>query len=103
MLEGLDIFIGAEALIGAGLAAGGGRSRLGARPPPSRRSSSTTVTTGVSTRGRRAALATSRRFPRHAALKAIDRARGVPIREDVRAPLRSPDEPTSGAELLAAV
>ena len=31
LLEGLDVFIGAEALIGEGLAAGAGRRRLGAR------------------------------------------------------------------------
>ena len=28
------------------------------------------------------------RFPRHAALKHVARERGVPLREDVRAPLR---------------
>jgi dihydrodipicolinate synthase/N-acetylneuraminate lyase len=32
--------------------------------------------------------ATIDRFPRHAALKAVVRARGVPILEDVRPPLR---------------
>ena len=36
------------------------------------------------------------RFPRHAALKRIVRRRGVPMREDVRAPLRglTPEERT---------
>ena len=32
--------------------------------------------------------ATVERFPRHAALKHVLRGRGVPISEDVRAPLR---------------
>jgi dihydrodipicolinate synthase/N-acetylneuraminate lyase len=39
------------------------------------------------------------RFPRHAALKAIVRARGVPIEEDVRAPLRGLTQ-AERAELL---
>jgi len=57
MLEGLDVLIGAEALIGEGLAAGELRGTI-------------------------------ERFPRIGALKAAAAARGAPIREDVRPPLR---------------
>jgi dihydrodipicolinate synthase/N-acetylneuraminate lyase len=41
------------------------------------------------------------RFPRHAALKAIVKARGVPIQEDVRGPLRALSQ-VERAELLEA-
>jgi len=36
------------------------------------------------------------RFPRHAALKAVLAARGVPLREDVRPPLRTLTEDERG-------
>jgi dihydrodipicolinate synthase/N-acetylneuraminate lyase len=42
------------------------------------------------------------RFPRHAALKAVVASRGVPMREDVRAPLRQLTD-AERIELLAAV
>jgi dihydrodipicolinate synthase/N-acetylneuraminate lyase len=42
------------------------------------------------------------RYPRHAASKAVVKARGVPIREDVRAPLRGLTD-AERTELLAAV
>jgi dihydrodipicolinate synthase/N-acetylneuraminate lyase len=42
------------------------------------------------------------RFPRHSALKAIIAQRGVPIREDVRAPLRGLTD-AERAELLELV
>jgi dihydrodipicolinate synthase/N-acetylneuraminate lyase len=42
------------------------------------------------------------RYPRHAALKAVVKARGVPIREDVRGPLRGLTDAERTA-LLAAV
>ncbi len=86
MLEGLDVFIGAEALIGEGLAAGaaGCVSGLASAFPE--------VVADAVRSGDSAAAgalrATVERFPRHAALKAVVRARGVPINEDVRGPLR---------------
>src|SRR5918996_4598295 len=81
LLEGLDIFVGPEALIAEGLAHGaaGAVSGLASALPE--------LVKAVDPRlGEiRAAL---ERFPRHAALKRIAARRGVPIREDVRAPLR---------------
>jgi dihydrodipicolinate synthase/N-acetylneuraminate lyase len=84
LVEGLDVFVGPEALIGEGLAAGavGAVSALASAFPER-------VVEAVRTRTSLAELRASvERFPRHAALKAIVAARGVPIREDVRAPLR---------------
>ena len=100
MLEGLHVFVGAEALIGEGLAAGaaGAVSGLAAAFPE--------VVVEAVRSGDSAAAGALRaivdRFPRHAALKAVVKARGVPMREDVRAPLRglSGDERTA---LLASV
>ena len=87
LLEGLDVYIGAEALIGQGLAAGaaGAVSGLASAFPEI---VSAAVSSGESTAaGERRALV--ERYPRHAALKAVVRARGVPMNEDVRAPLRT--------------
>jgi dihydrodipicolinate synthase/N-acetylneuraminate lyase len=86
LLEGLDVYIGAEGLIGRGLAAGaaGAVSALASAFPE-------VIVEAVRSGDSRAAgelRAAIERFPRHAALKAIVRARGVPIREDVRPPLR---------------
>jgi 4-hydroxy-tetrahydrodipicolinate synthase len=100
MLEGLDVFIGAEALIGEGLAAGaaGAVSGLAAAFPEVVVDA---VRTGDSTRAG-AVRQIVERYPRHAASKAVVKARGVPLREDVRAPLRGlSDEERTG--LLAAV
>jgi dihydrodipicolinate synthase/N-acetylneuraminate lyase len=86
LLEGLDVFVGPEALIAEGMAAGavGAVSALASAFPER-------VAEAVRTRTSLADLrAAVERFPRHAALKAIVAARGVPIREDVRAPLRGP-------------
>src|SRR5215210_237698 len=81
LLEGLDVFIGAESLVDAGLARGaaGSVSGLAAAFPEG------------GDPGKRAFL---ERFPFHAALKTVVRLRGVPIGEDVRPPLRglTPDE-----------
>jgi dihydrodipicolinate synthase/N-acetylneuraminate lyase len=86
LLEGLDVFVGAEALIGAGLAAGaaGAVSAVASAFPEV---VADAVASGDSARAGelRAIL---ERFPRHAALKAVVRARGVPLNEDVRLPLR---------------
>lgn len=75
MIEGLDVFIGAEALVEEGLERGaaGSVSGLAAAFPEG----------GAE---KRKAL---ERFPFQAALKAVLGLRGVPVREDVRAPLRT--------------
>src|SRR4051794_21454917 len=100
LFEGLDVFIGAEALIGEGLAAGaaGAVSGLASAFPD-------VVAAAVSSGDSTAAgelRARIERFPRHAALKEVVRARGVPVSTDVRAPLR-PLTDAERAELLAAV
>jgi dihydrodipicolinate synthase/N-acetylneuraminate lyase len=89
LLDGLDIFIGAESLIGAGMDRGakGSVSALATAFPE-------LVAAAVRdpTPEHSAELGELREgleaFPRHAALKRILGLRGVPVREDVRAPLR---------------
>jgi dihydrodipicolinate synthase/N-acetylneuraminate lyase len=89
LLEGLDLFVGAEALIHEGIAAGaaGAVSGLAAAFPQAvadvvrKPSAEGAARLGVM----RAAL---ERFPRHAALKCILRERGIISHEDVRRPLR---------------
>jgi dihydrodipicolinate synthase/N-acetylneuraminate lyase len=100
LLEGLDVFIGAESLIGEGLAAGaaGAVSGLASAFPE-------VVVDAVRSGDSTAAgelRAVVDRFPRHAALKAVVASKGVPIREDVRAPLRQLTD-AERAELLASV
>src|SRR5918992_347936 len=81
-IAGLDVFIGAEELVERGLAKGaaGSVSGLAAAFPegadPSKR------------------VFLEARFPFHAALKTVIALRGVPMRQDVRPPLRglTPDE-----------
>jgi 4-hydroxy-tetrahydrodipicolinate synthase len=100
LLEGLDVFVGAEPLIGEALAAGaaGAVSGLASAFPAIVVDA---VRSGDSTRaGELRALV--ERWPRHAALKAIARSKGVPILEDVRAPLRGLTD-AERSELLAAV
>jgi dihydrodipicolinate synthase/N-acetylneuraminate lyase len=100
MLDGLDVFVGAEALIGESLAAGaaGAVSGLASAFPE--------VVVDAVRSGDSTAAGVLRtvveRFPRHAALKAVVRSRGVPMLEDVRAPLRALTD-AERAELLAAV
>jgi len=83
---GLDVFVGPEAFIGRGLDAGavGAVSALGSAFPEH-------VARAV--RERSDELASLReaieRFPRHAALKHVVGARGVPMSGEVRAPLRA--------------
>ena len=86
LLEGLDLFVGAESLIGEGRAAGaaGAVSALASAYPEV---VAEAVRSGDATRAGEL-RATIERFPRHAALKAVLAHRGVPLREDVRAPLR---------------
>jgi dihydrodipicolinate synthase/N-acetylneuraminate lyase len=89
LLEGLDIFVGAESLIGAGMRRGakGSVSALATafpelvagavrEPGPERSAQLGELRDGLDA------------FPRHAALKRILALRGVPVREDVRRPLR---------------
>jgi dihydrodipicolinate synthase/N-acetylneuraminate lyase len=89
LVEGLDVFVGAEALIDDALRAGcaGAVSGLAAaypeavaevvaRPTPEGARRLGDLRAGVE------------RFPRHAALKRLVAGRGAPMREDVRAPLR---------------
>ena len=83
---GLDVFVGPEAFIGRGLDRGavGAVSALGSAFPE-------LVARAVRERSDElsALRETIERFPRHAALKHVVRRRGVPIQEDVRAPLRA--------------
>jgi dihydrodipicolinate synthase/N-acetylneuraminate lyase len=82
---GLDVFVGPEAFIGRGTEAGavGAVSALASAFPER-------VVAAV--RERSDELASLResieRFPRHAALKHVVRRRGVPLRPEVRPPLR---------------
>ena len=82
LLEGLDVFVGPESLIAQGLDAGaaGAVSALASALPEK------VVAVDPGLAEIRSAV---ERFPRHAALKRIASRRGVPIREDVRAPLRA--------------
>jgi dihydrodipicolinate synthase/N-acetylneuraminate lyase len=75
LIEGLDVFVGAETLVERGLAAGatGAISGLAAAFPEG----------GAEKR------AVLERFPFQAALKFVLGWRGLPVREDVRAPLRT--------------
>jgi dihydrodipicolinate synthase/N-acetylneuraminate lyase len=85
LLEGLDVFVGAEGLVRQGLERGaaGAVSGLAAAFPDL---IAGLVHDGVGELGPvRAAV---ERFPFQAALKRIVGSKGVPMREDVRAPLR---------------
>jgi dihydrodipicolinate synthase/N-acetylneuraminate lyase len=89
LLEGLDVFVGAEALLADGLASGaaGAVSGLAAAYPEE----VAAVVRAPSADGaaRLGELrAVIERYPRHAALKVVVGSRGVPLRDDVRAPLR---------------
>ena len=90
LLDGLDVFIGAESLLDEGLEAGaaGAVSGLAAAFPEL----VTEVVRAPSAAGvaRLAGIRTAiERFPVQAALKIVAGSRGVPIRPDVRAPLRT--------------
>lgn len=89
LVEGLDVFVGPESLIGRGIPAGavGAVSALASAFPEQ-------VVAAVRDPGGAAAVSLGRlrerveTFPRHAALKRVAARRGVPLREDVRPPLR---------------
>jgi dihydrodipicolinate synthase/N-acetylneuraminate lyase len=89
LIEGLDIFVGPEALIHLGLTAGavGAVSALASAFP-----AEVAAVVGAPTEAGAAQLAELRagveRFPRQAACKRIAARRGVAVRPDVRPPLR---------------
>jgi dihydrodipicolinate synthase/N-acetylneuraminate lyase len=89
LVEGLDVFVGAEALLERGLAAGavGAVSGLAASFPDA---VVPLVREPTEEAGERAAAlrAELQRFPFHAASKAALGCRGVPVGPEVRAPLR---------------
>jgi dihydrodipicolinate synthase/N-acetylneuraminate lyase len=89
LIEGLDVFIGAETLVGRGLERGaaGSVSGLAAAFPEG----------GVEKR------AVLERFPFQSALKTVLGLRGLPVRPDVRAPLRTlyPEERAELEQWLA--
>ena len=89
LLDGLDVFVGPEALIFDGIEAGavGAVSGLGAAFPDRVAAvvREPTEAGAIELGELRAAV---ERFPRHAALKFLLALRGVPVREDVRRPLR---------------
>jgi dihydrodipicolinate synthase/N-acetylneuraminate lyase len=89
LVEGLDVFVGPEALIAQGMRASavGAVSAL-ASAFPERVAAAVRDPDGDEAAGLGDLRAAVERFPRHAALKRIVARRGVPIREDVRAPLR---------------
>lgn len=89
LIEGLDVFVGPESLIGQGISNGavGAVSALAAAFPE-RVAAAVREPTGQEADAMASLRAAIERFPRHAALKRIVSRRGVAIREDVRAPLR---------------
>ncbi len=90
LLEGLDVFVGAEALVAQGLARGaaGAVSGLASVYPEvvAALVREPTAERAVEAERLRAEL---ERFPFHAAAKVVAARRGVPIGPDVRAPLRT--------------
>jgi dihydrodipicolinate synthase/N-acetylneuraminate lyase len=92
LIKGLDVFVGPEALIHQGLGAGavGAVSALAAAFPELvvRLVADPSEEAGAHVGHVRAAVSS---LPFQAALKAVLALRGVPVREDVRAPLRTLD------------
>jgi len=97
VLDGLDVFVGPESLIHLGLEAGavGAVSALASAFP-----AEVAAVVREPTAEGAARLAELRagveRFPRQAALKRVAAARGVPMRPDVRPPLRDLDRVEAG-------
>lgn len=89
LLDGLDVFVGPEALIGKGRAAGaiGAVSAL-AGVYPERVAAVVRAPSEEGAAALGALRARLERFPRHAAAKRLLAARGVPVCPDVRPPLR---------------
>jgi dihydrodipicolinate synthase/N-acetylneuraminate lyase len=86
LVEGLDIFVGPESLIAQGVSAGaaGAVSALAAAFPEL----VVAAVRGESVDAGGLREQIDSRFPRHAAFKHVLARRGVPVREDVRRPLR---------------
>jgi dihydrodipicolinate synthase/N-acetylneuraminate lyase len=89
LVEGLDVFVGPEAFISQGMAAGavGAVSAL-ASAFPDRVAAAVREPEGEAAAGMADLRAFVESLPRHAALKHVVIRRGVPMREDVRPPLR---------------
>jgi dihydrodipicolinate synthase/N-acetylneuraminate lyase len=92
LIEGLDVFVGPEALIARGMGAGavGAVSALAAAFPDVVSAAVASATEEAAARAGELRAAVQR-FPFQAALKTVLGLRGVPVREDVRAPLRTLD------------
>ncbi|MGH3012776.1 MAG: dihydrodipicolinate synthase family protein [Gaiellaceae bacterium] len=98
LVEDLDIFVGAESLIGAGM-------ERGAKGSVSALATAFPELVAAAVRDPRPELSAElgelrdglEAFPRHAALKRLLGLRGVPLREDVRAPLRGLEDGESQA------
>lgn len=102
LLEGLDVFVGPEALIAEGLAAGavGAVSAL-ASAFPEQVVAAVRERSPDRTRVVAELRATVQAFPMPAALKAVLRRGGVALGEDVRAPLRTLDDAERSALFAA--
>ncbi|MGL6280669.1 MAG: dihydrodipicolinate synthase family protein [Gaiella sp.] len=102
LLDGFDVFVGPEALIHQGRVAGavGAVSALASAFPEEVAAVVRTPSeAGAAALG--ALRARIEAFPRHAALKRVVRRKGVPLRSDVRPPLRDLDREEAGRfELL---
>ena len=93
LIPGLDVLVGPEALIARGLARGAAGAVSGLASAFPDLVSSHVRAPGAQDSARIAALrADLQSLPFHAAMKWILARRGVPIREDVRAPLRRLDD-----------
>ena len=89
LLEGLDVFVGPEALIFDGLGGGAAGAVSGlAAAFPERVVAVVREPTAAGAAELGELRAAIERFPRHAALKHVLGLRDVPVREDVRRPLR---------------
>jgi dihydrodipicolinate synthase/N-acetylneuraminate lyase len=97
LIEGLDIFVGPEALIAQGLAGGAiGTISALASALPELVVAAFRARTPEATAEASAARKTLERFPMPSALKVVCALRGVPIGADVRAPLRALDADERG-------
>jgi dihydrodipicolinate synthase/N-acetylneuraminate lyase len=90
LIEGLDVFVGAEALLFDGIEAGAAGAVSGlAAVFPDRVAAVVREPTEAGAIALGELRAAVERFPRHAAFKFLLGLRGVPVREDVRRPLRA--------------
>jgi dihydrodipicolinate synthase/N-acetylneuraminate lyase len=89
LVDGLDVFVGAEALLDRGIAAGAAGAVSGlASSFPDAVVPLVREPTAANAERATALRASLQRFPFHAASKTALALRGVPIRAEVRAPLR---------------